>query len=92
MSNDPRWRLAANTSDTPVIVDDAGHALGGHEYGAADTQSQAVKDAAARRVLVFPDPPPRNARTPAAAALREVERRNRDEDNAESTDGQEAPA
>jgi hypothetical protein len=69
MTDQPeRWRLAANTSDTPVLIDDEGHQLGGGEYGPADTTSAAVADALARGVLVYPEPPRKNAPTPAGRA------------------------
>lgn len=82
-----RWRLAANVSDSPVIVDDAGHTLGGGEYGAADTTSTAVDDAIARRVLVWPDKPSRHADTPAGRAQRDVEARNRRKSENDAQEG-----
>lgn len=72
-----RWRLGANTTDTPVVIDDDGHQLGGREYGPLDTTQDAVQDAVDRGAIVWPDNPARTARTDAGHALREVERLNK---------------
>lgn len=78
-----RWRLAANTSTTPVLVTDDGRTLGGGEYGPADTTSTAVQDALERGVLVYPDPPRKNAGTPAALAQGAVDKLNASTDSEE---------
>ena len=78
-----RWRLAANTSDSPVLVTDDGRILGGGEYGPADTTSTAAQDALQRGVLVYPDPPRKNAGTPAAQAQGAVDKLNASTDSEE---------
>lgn len=55
----PEYRFAYNTSDSPVVIDSAGHLLGGRERGAVDYKQDAVKRAyALRKLVTVGDPGP----------------------------------
>ena len=48
------YKTAFNTTDSPVVIDDEGHILGGHEWGTVETTADAVKSGldSGRLVLV----------------------------------------
>lgn len=57
--------LAKNTSDSPVVIDDEGHTLGGGEWGDVNPDAHRVQDAIAAGLLVLGDGP---ESAPSAAA------------------------
>jgi hypothetical protein len=48
------YRLAFNPTDSPVIIDDDGRGLAGHDWAAVDDSSALVTDAIAAGRLVWP--------------------------------------
>lgn len=71
------WRLAYNPRDVPIVIDAAGHTLGGRDWAPVDADEPDVEAAAARRQIVFPPQPPGPDGDPRAlAAQRRVDELN----------------
>jgi hypothetical protein len=51
---------AKNTSDSPQVIDDDGHIIGGGEWGAVDPDSERVKDLVAAGLIVIKDAGPKD--------------------------------
>lgn len=49
------YKTAFNTTDSPVVIDDEGHVLGGNEWGTVETTDDAVKAALDSGDLVLVD-------------------------------------
>jgi hypothetical protein len=77
------WRLAYNPRDVPIVIDSAGHTLGGRDWAAVDADTPEVQAALKRRQVVFPAQPPGPDGNPRAFAAQQ----RVDELNGTSNDG-----
>lgn len=55
------FKTAYNPTDSPVVIDDLGHSIGGREWGAVETTDDATKAAIDGGLLVLVDEPGRGA-------------------------------
>jgi hypothetical protein len=61
-----RFRTVYNTGDSPVVVDQEGHSIGGGEWGTIDFREKAAKDYLHSGLLVEVKPPDDGTINPAA--------------------------
>lgn len=74
------YRLAYNTSDSPLLIDDEGHVLGGREWGAVNDKLDQARDAVRAGTLRFVDELGEDADPAATAAMDRVTELNQSDD------------
>lgn len=65
-------KTAFNTTDQPVIIDDAGRQIGGYDWGTISTTEERASDALDAKILVLVDRPEGVEINPSAQAAFDV--------------------
>lgn len=66
-------KVAYNSSDSPIVISDEGHVLGGREWGPVETTEESVKAAVDAKTLIFQKDAGDEPNSEAKAAQAEVD-------------------